>query len=46
MTIAGLGVSSTPLDGCEVLSDAGWRFDDFVNVEMRKVLVSPNWRHG
>jgi hypothetical protein len=24
----------------EVLSDAGWLFDDFVNVEMRKVLVS------
>ena len=25
----------------EVLSDAGWLFDDFVNNEMRKVLVSP-----
>jgi hypothetical protein len=25
----------------EVLSDAGWLFDDFVNDEMRKVLVSP-----
>jgi hypothetical protein len=24
----------------EVLSDAGWLFDDFVNAEMRKVLVS------
>jgi hypothetical protein len=24
----------------EVLSDAGWLFDDFVNNEMRKVLVS------
>jgi hypothetical protein len=24
----------------EVLSDAGWLFDDFVNHEMRKVLVS------
>lgn len=24
----------------EVLSDAGWLFDDFVNSEMRKVLVS------
>jgi hypothetical protein len=25
----------------EVLSDAGWLFDDFVNNEMRKVLGSP-----
>ena len=24
----------------EVLSDAGWLFDDFVNAEMRKVLMS------
>jgi hypothetical protein len=24
----------------EVLSGAGWLFDDFVNAEMRKVLVS------
>ena len=24
----------------EVLSEAGWLFDDFVNAEMRKVLVS------
>jgi hypothetical protein len=24
----------------EVLSDAGWLFDDFVNNEMRKMLVS------
>jgi hypothetical protein len=24
----------------EVLSDAGWLFDDFVNAEMRKVLLS------
>jgi hypothetical protein len=24
----------------EVLSDAGWLFDDFVNNEMRKVLMS------
>jgi hypothetical protein len=24
----------------EVLTDAGWLFDDFVNAEMRKVLVS------
>jgi hypothetical protein len=24
----------------EVLSDAGWLFDDFVNAEMRKMLVS------
>ena len=24
----------------EVLADAGWLFDDFVNAEMRKVLVS------
>jgi hypothetical protein len=24
----------------EVLSDAGWLFDDFVNAEMHKVLVS------
>jgi len=24
----------------EVLSEVGWLFDDFVNVEMRKVLVS------
>ena len=24
----------------EVLSDAGWLFDDFVNAEMRKVLTS------
>ncbi len=24
----------------EVLSEAGWLFDDFVNVEMRKVLMS------
>jgi hypothetical protein len=24
----------------EVLSDAGWLFDDFVNAEMRKVLFS------
>jgi hypothetical protein len=24
----------------EVLSDAGWLFDDFVNNEMRRVLVS------
>jgi hypothetical protein len=24
----------------EVLSDAGWLFDDFVNAEMRKILVS------
>ena len=24
----------------EVLSDTGWLFDDFVNAEMRKVLVS------
>ena len=24
----------------EILSDAGWLFDDFVNNEMRKVLVS------
>jgi hypothetical protein len=24
----------------EVLSDAGWLFDDFVNNEMRKVLLS------
>ena len=23
----------------EVLSDAGWLFDDFVNAEMRRVLV-------
>ncbi len=25
----------------EVLADAGWLFDDFVNSEMRKVLTSP-----
>jgi hypothetical protein len=25
----------------EVLADAGWLFDDFVNTEMRKVLMSP-----
>jgi hypothetical protein len=25
---------------CPVLSEAGWLFDDFVNNEMRKVLVS------
>ena len=24
----------------EVLADAGWLFDDFVNAEMRKVLLS------
>ena len=24
----------------EVLSDAGWLFDDFVNAEMRRVLTS------
>ena len=24
----------------EILSDDGWLFDDFVNAEMRKVLVS------
>jgi hypothetical protein len=24
----------------EILSDAGWLFDDFVNAEMRKVLLS------
>ena len=24
----------------EVLADAGWLFDDFVNAEMRKVLMS------
>ena len=24
----------------EVLSDSGWLFDDFVNAEMRKVLMS------
>jgi hypothetical protein len=24
----------------EVLTDAGWLFDDFVNTEMRKVLLS------
>jgi hypothetical protein len=33
-------VSRKPLDEFEVLSDAGWLFDDFVNAEMRKVLVS------
>jgi hypothetical protein len=31
----------------EVLSEAGWLFDDFVNAEMRKVLVSaPDERDG
>lgn len=29
----------------EVLSDAGWLFDDFVNNEMRKVLVSQPGEH-
>ena len=29
----------------EVLSDAGWLFDDFVNAEMRKVLVSQPEEH-
>jgi hypothetical protein len=29
----------------EVLSDAGWLFDDFVNNEMRKVLVSQPEEH-
>jgi hypothetical protein len=27
----------------EVLSDAGWLFDDFVNAEMRRVLVTKSW---
>jgi hypothetical protein len=30
----------------EVLLDAGWLFDDFVNNEMRKVLVSQPGEHG
>jgi hypothetical protein len=33
-------VASSRSGAREVLSDAGWLFDDFVNNEMRKVLVS------